>query len=689
MKMRHLLSLVVTVVAAKSVAADSWPEKSWEHATADAVGLRRADLERARDYALSAGGSGTITRHGKRILTWGDLKKRYDLKSTSKSIGVIALGIALADGKLQLNDKARTYHLSLGVPPESNAATGWLDSITILHLATQTAGFEKRGGYEPIAFPPGTKWHYSDGGPNWLAECLTLIYKRDLQELLFERIFTPIGIGREDLRWRKHAYRPHEIDGVMRREFGSGVHANVDAMARLGLLYLRGGRWKNRQLLPASFVNQAGQVVPSVVGVPEHPKAARDVQRGTAASFGNASNHYGLLWWNNADGSIAGVPKDTYWSWGLYDSLIVVFPSLDMVVSRTGRSWKRTPNGAHYEVLKPFLQPLAASARPTASKPPYEKSPVIRNITWAPADSIQRFAHGSDNWPLTWADDDHLYTAYGDGWGFQPRVEKKLSMGFARIVGDAEQFRGENIRSDSGETVGQGAHGKKASGILMVDGTLYLWVRNAGNSQLLWSPDRGKTWRTNSWRFETSFGCPTFLNFGRNYDGARDEYVYVYSHDSDTAYEKADRMVLARVHKKRILELSAYEFFVSLTAEGTSQWTKDIRRRGAVFDHPRRCYRSGITYNAGLKRYLWCQILPESRHPQGVRFQGGFGIYDAPEPWGPWTTVEFTNSWDVGPGETSSLPTKWMSADGKSVHLVFSGDDYFSIRQATLELAAE
>ena len=55
-------------------------------------------------------------------------------------------------------------------------------------------------------------------------------------------------------------------------------------------------------------------------------------------------------------------------------------------------------------------------------------------------------------------------------------------------------------------------------------------------------------------------------------------------------------------------------------------------------------------YNAGLKRYLWCQVLPTSKHPQGPRFQGGFGVYDAPEPWGPWTTVFYTDEWDVGPG---------------------------------------
>ena len=54
-------------------------------------------------------------------------------------------------------------------------------------------------------------------------------------------------------------------------------------------------------------------------------------------------------------------------------------------------------------------------------------------------------------------------------------------------------------------------------------------------------------------KFTTSFGCPTFLNFGKNYAGARDDFVYVYSHDSDSAYTAADRMVLGRVGKMQIL----------------------------------------------------------------------------------------------------------------------------------------
>ncbi|CAN5754977.1 hypothetical protein BH23PLA1_BH23PLA1_22010 [soil metagenome] len=655
-------------------ADEIWPERDWSWAEPAEVGLDLANLEEVRDYALTGEGSGMILRSGRLVFSWGELRQRYDLKSTTKSIGVTALGLAIADGKIGLDDKARDHHPNFGFPPEENASTGWLDEITIRHLATQTAGFEKPGGYTRLVFRPGTRWQYSDSGPNWLAECVTLVYRRDVRDLMFDRVFTPIGIRPVDLTWRRNSYRDAEIDGIPRREFGSGIHANVDAMSRIGLLYLREGRWKDQQILPPEFVTEARATVPEVVGLPvEAPE-----------DYGKASNHYGLLWWNNADGTLLDVPRDAYWSWGLYDSLIVVVPSLDLVIARAGQSWKREKGADHYDVLRPFLGAIVASVQPASAREeaPYPPSRAIVDIKWAPASEIIRDAKGSDNWPITWADDDALYTAYGDGWGFEPRVPKKLSLGLSKVVGSADDFKGINIRSETIEQVGDGARGLKASGMLMVEGILYLWARNADNSRLAWSSDHGETWEWSPWRFETSFGAPTFLNFGKNYEGARDDYVYIYSHDNDSAYEPADRMILSRVPKDKIRERGAFEFLEAIDDDGQPRWTSEIDRRGTVFRHPGRCYRSGITYNAGLGRYLWCQTLPEG----DARFEGGFGIYEAPEPWGPWRTVFFTEAWDVGPGETCHFPTKWMSDDGKTLHLVFSGDDCFSVRRADLIL---
>ena len=330
-----------------------WPGSMWEQATPEQVGMDADVLKKARDYALTGSGSGCITRHGRLVMQWGDQKRRYDLKSSTKAIGVTAVGLALKDGKIEsLQDPAKKYHPNFGVPPQSNAETGWLDKITLFHLATQTAGFDKNGGYTTLLFEAGTKWSYSDGGPNWLAECVTLIYKQDLNTLMFERVFSPIGISPSDLTWRNNSYRPKEINGIARREFGSGISANVDAMARIGYLYLRRGCWRDEQIIPESFVDMTRMVPEAIKGLPIVRKE----------SYFNASDHYGLLWWNNADRTMVKVPRDIYWSWGLYDSLIVVMPSLDIVAVRAGKSLNKERNSA-YTSIEPFIEPIALSVR--------------------------------------------------------------------------------------------------------------------------------------------------------------------------------------------------------------------------------------------------------------------------------------------------------------------------------------
>ena len=635
----------------------AYPGRSWQVGDPAALGLNLAELERAKRYAMSGEGSGIVVVDGYKVLAWGDQSKRYDLKSTSKSIGVTALGLAIGDGKLNVNDRAIDHHPEFAAEPEEARSNKWREKVTLFHLATQTAGFEKPGGYRKFLFEPGTAWHYSDGGPNWLAECVTLAYGQDASELLFERVFTPIGIGRSDLRWRSNAYRPKEIDGIPRREFGSGVHANVNAMARVGLLYLRNGKWKDDQLLPAEFVRKATRTSEEVSALPTRDEA-----------HGSASKHYGWLWWNNNDGTLAHVPRDAFWSWGLYDSLIFVVPSLDLVAARAGRSWERAENAGHYDVLTPFFDPLVR-AMPSRTK--------IRRIEWAPKEEIVRLARGSDNWPTAWSDDGKLYTAYGDGKGFHPHVPGKLSMGLARVEGDPPDVHGRNLRARDLETLGDGRSGKKASGIISIGGTLYLLARNSGNSQLAWSEDHAKTWTWANWKFEESFGCPTFIHFGQDNSGSRDAFVYIVSPDANSAYESSDRMVMARVPDGKLRDRNAYTFYAGTGDDGQPSWSSEIADRAAVFREDGKCYRSGVSYNRSLQIYLWVHT-----HAGDSRFEGGFSVRTALEPWGPWAVAFTTDAWDVGPGESASFPTKWIAADGRSAWLLFSGDDCFSLRRA-------
>ncbi len=381
-------------------------------------------------------------------------------------------------------------------------------------------------------------------------------------------------------------------------------------------------------------------------------------------------------WYSNFDGIWKYVPRDAFAGGGAGNQHLIVIPSLNMVIVRMGDNlfsgtesfWQ----GAERYLMNPIMDAIEEA--------PYPKSDL--SVEFAPKETVVRMAEGGDNWASTWADDGNIYTAYGDGNGFKPNTDIKLSLGLAKVTGSPPDLKGTNLRTVSGERVGQGEYGEKASGMLMVGGTLYMLVRNAGNSRLMWSEDHGETWEQADWKFDVSFGCPTFLNYGKNYKGAPDNYVYMYSPDDETAYKNTDRFVMARVPKDQIKNWRKYEFFAGMTENNQPVWTEDIRKREAVFENPAKCYRSGITYNQGLKKYLWCQTIQLSSIGKKVdaRFKGGLGIFESQNPWGPWKTVYYTRDWDIGPGETSSIPTKWMSEDGKMAYLLFSGDDCFSVR---------
>jgi len=161
--------------------------------------------------------------------------------------------------------------------------------------------------------------------------------------------------------------------------------------------------------------------------------------------------------------------------------------------------------------------------------------------------------------------------------------------------------------------------------------------------------------------------------------------VYVYSPDADGAYDPVDRMVLVRVPRDDMKSWERYEFFAGRASDVQPRWTRDEMKRVAVLSDRGKCYRSMVSYNAGLKRYIWCvtRPIPEKKGMYGL------AIYDAPEPWGPWTTAYVAEPWDVDAGESAGFPTKWISDDGKRLHLVFSGGDAFCVRRAELVLSGK
>ena len=120
-------------------------------------------------------------------------------------------------------------------------------------------------------------------------------------------------------------------------------------------------------------------------------------------------------------------------------------------------------------------------------------------------------------------------------------------------------------------------------------------------------------------------------------------------------------------------------------------WTTNVAEQNAILKNPGACYRPSVTFDAGLSRFLLVQAKPNPRSHDAagkidVRFHGGLVIYEAPQPWGPWSVAFETDDWDVGPGDSASFPSKWISSDGCTLDLVFSGNDDFAVRRAEIIL---
>jgi len=359
-----------------------------------------------------------------------------------------------------------------------------------------------------------------------------------------------------------------------------------------------------------------------------------------------------------------------------------------------GNPWRCT---AFVAVCVAILQVGVA----VAASPPYPHSTYITGMTWQ-WQTHSRAASGSDNWAITWSDDDNQYAVWGDGWGFSG-TGPKISLGVSRISGDFDNYHGTDLWGIPVTGVGG-----KSYGIVSIDGVLYMWYGpGSGVTSYNWqklkkSVDHGLTWTDASWAFpkSTKLIMPTICNFGKDYAGARDDYVYSYfirlqGNPSSLNVHKPGMIDLARVPKDHIMDQAYYEFFAGFDANGDPTWTSstDPADRVPVFEDPEGVgWNLSVSYNAPLGRYILATEHTAS-------FHANVGFFEAPEPWGPWRTIEYYDNWGQGSGISDinrsffwNFSNKWLSADGKDFVCVFTGIgamDSFNVVRGQFILAEE
>jgi hypothetical protein len=133
--------------------------------------------------------------------------------------------------------------------------------------------------------------------------------------------------------------------------------------------------------------------------------------------------------------------------------------------------------------------------------------------------------------------------------------------------------------------------------------------------------------------------------------------------------QKPGLIDLARVPKDQVLDRNAYTYIAGMK-NGQATWIDDVMDRKPVFGNPDGVgWCINVCYNEDLRRYMLT-----SEHTETHR--GNIGIFDAPDPWGPWTTVCYQERWWEGhvPLNTYywNFSNKWIIEDGKTFSLIFT-----------------
>ena len=272
-----------------------------------------------------------VVKNGRVIYEYGDVTRLSYLASARKSVLSMLYGPYVASGKIRLDATLKDLGMSdVGglLPIEEHAKV--IDLITarsgVYHPAANPGDLgsmvPKRGTKEP-----GTYWLYQNWDFNAAGAAFEQMTGKNIYDTLRDDIATPVGMQDFD-----RARQQKSGDLTRSQYLDYNLVLSTRDMARLGLLMLRQGQWRDRQIIPAEWVQRSTSV--------RTPLAEMQPADTRGGPFG-----YGYMWWV-WDGPLATGPyKGAYTAWGSFGQYITILPALDMVVAhKTWPSGYVSPN---------------------------------------------------------------------------------------------------------------------------------------------------------------------------------------------------------------------------------------------------------------------------------------------------------------------------------------------------------
>ena len=384
MKPARLFSLL-GLVALLSSSADSWaqsevyypPPGEWERKKPEEVRMDSRLLAAAIEYAksqetskpmdfsdqeeifgkllgpiptLRAHTNGLVIRRGYIVAEFGTTTKVDPTYSAAKSYLSTIAGLAVDRGLIaDVHDPVADYVDDGGYASPHNAMVTWHHHLqqtsewqgVMWDRKDDFIGHEAFGRAErpPRELQvPGTYYEYNDVRINRLALSLLRLWRKPLPEVLKDEVMDPIGASDT---WQYHGYENAdiEIDGQVVRSvtggtrWGAGIWINSYDHARFGYLFLRNGKWKDRQIISEKWIRMA-------------------TTRGTAGP------DYGYLWWLNTEGDTwPDAPKTAFRASGHGSNTVWIDTEHDLVVV-----WRWHQGRASNEFYKRILQSIKARA---------------------------------------------------------------------------------------------------------------------------------------------------------------------------------------------------------------------------------------------------------------------------------------------------------------------------------------
>lgn len=266
-----------------------------------------------------------ILRHGKVIAEgWWDPYKpglKHTLYSTSKSFTATAIGFAVAEKRLTVDDKVISFF------PEElpDSVSIFLSQLKVKDLLSMTAGQDPDPTFSvvsqdsnwvksflaiPIVHEPGTKFLYNTLATYMLSAIIQKATGEKLIDYLKPRLFDPLSI--EGMDW--------EVDPAGINTGGWGLRLKTEDMAKFGQLFLQKGKWNGEQILPVSWIEEATSK--KIEQAPEASQAKRDSS--------DWLQGYCYQMWR--------CRNNCYRADGAYGQYIIVMPEQDAVIAITAET---------------------------------------------------------------------------------------------------------------------------------------------------------------------------------------------------------------------------------------------------------------------------------------------------------------------------------------------------------------